>query len=246
MTDWKAKYNEINIDYHVRGAERFYGKYGDLLLKYSGGMPAGFLAAIAQWESGGSITSKGDASLGETGFFQLESSLPKKFCMPDVRSDPAGNIWLGCMEYNAVANRLNKDRPAYVWNGTAEQWKMARLCFAIGYAGALRCLDASNPIPGLPYSSIVSWADRTGAMSLGSQESGKVWYRIKAINKQWLIGSRVGSMAFGVPREIPKFNGQKYCYDTDVYGNLFPGGTNLVFAAVVVGAAIYLRDLLLP
>lgn len=219
------------FDARVERARRFYANYGSYVLKYRGGMDPGFLAAIAEWESGGKMGSSGDAKLGEVGFFQIENSTPGKFSARDVRHSPEGNIFLACLEYNATANRLAQEFPALIWNGSVDQWKMARLAFAIGYGGTRSCIEAAKPRPGACYAGIQDWADRTGAKSLGAQSASKVWFRIHAVDVQWSIGMNVAPFAgVGVPSKIPSPSGVSYQIPERIYGTLAPRGRDLLLA----------------
>jgi hypothetical protein len=196
----------------VAGESAIFAKYKPWLLRYRGGAPAGFLAAIIAHESGGNPAASGDPSLGEYGLFQLESGFPPTVGLPsDARLDPEKNVFLGALEYNLRAVQMMP----YAALGSADSWKLARLGFAVGSGGAARLIDAAtnhNPrsFAGHVFDQIRSWANQTGAMALSSgQPASKVLARINAVQDQWDIGQRI-SGSYGPPERIPAPSGLAY------------------------------------
>ena len=181
----------------LKCAKNCHDKIGRLLDKYHGGMPTGFLAAIACHESSCNMGSSGDASLGEIGIFQVTNSFPRKVSVnPTVRHSTEGNIFLGCLEYNYWAAQVVLDFPNLVSNGSVDQWLLARLIFAIGYGGTRSVMRAANPRPGNVYNQLIAWANRTGGISAGSQSAAKVKARILAVPVQWEIGQQIAPTLF--------------------------------------------------
>lgn len=208
VTDWKARYRteQGKISSRAASAAKFYAKYGHLVTKYSGGMPIGFLCAIAQWESNGKMSSSGDISLGEVGIYQITDSAPKHFGVdPDVRRHAEGNIFLAGLEYNANANRLAKEYPNLISPGSKDQWMLARLSFAIGYGGTTKLIRLAGRRYGAVWDDIRRYVERTGGIQLGSQSPAKIWYRVHIIALQWEIGSRVADMSYGQPTRVPAY-----------------------------------------
>lgn len=178
----------------------------------------GFLAAIAQWESGGKMSSSGDPSLGEVGYFQITGTFPPKVGIPaEKRREPEVNVFLGCLEYQIEAVRMKLHNPL-VSLGTADSWKLARLAFAVGSAGTKQLITNAMPrMHGQVFSAVRDYVNRTGGISLGSQSAGKVWYRVHAIDLQWLIGKQVFPyLDIGAPVKIPAPPETPYTLPNDV------------------------------
>jgi hypothetical protein len=164
-------------------------------------MSAGFLAAIASFESGGKMSSRGDSSLGEVGIFQITRTFPQKVGLPaDSRFDEATNIFLGCIEYQMMAVEMWLANP-HIRLGTVDNWKLARLAFAIGAGGTRKLLANSGAGS---YAELVAYVDRVGGVSLGRQSAGKIWFRVHVIDVLWDIGQLAKpSFWIGAPVKIP-------------------------------------------
>jgi len=182
-------------------ARDVYDRLNPWLDKYHGGMPAGFLAAIASFESGGRMSSTGDSQLGEVGIFQITSSFPPKVGLPaGSRYDKQTNIFLGCLEYQIMAVKMFFAAPA-IRLGSVDNWKLARLAFSVGEGGTRTLLKQSGA---RSWSDLVGYINRTGGISLGRQSAGKVWFRVRVIDVLWEIGQRVKpSFYIGAPVKIP-------------------------------------------
>lgn len=177
-------------------------------------MPAGFLAAIASFESGGKMSSVGDASLGEIGIFQITASFPPKVGLPaDSRRNEETNVFLGCLEYQIMAVKMFFAAPA-IRLGSVDNWKLARLAFAVGEGGTRKLLQQSGAHS---YADLLDYLDRTGGVSLGQQSAGKVWFRAHVINVLWEIGQKVRpSFGAGAPVKIPNPPAGAYTLPSDV------------------------------
>lgn len=225
---WREKLRKetANLSGRVAETRKFFNKHGSLVNKYKGGMPAGFMAAIAQWESGGKMNSVGDAQLGEVGFFQVAKTTPSKFGLrPEIRRIPEGNTFVAGLEYNTEAKRLALRYPSYVKDGTKDQWMLARLVFAIGRAGTYKLIDAAlnkNLIqPGAVYNGVQALVE-TNSMPLGTQSAEKVWYRVNAVPLQWAVGNTISTAWSGFPSRVPAF--VQYSLPQDVRDHLKSGG----------------------
>jgi hypothetical protein len=174
-----------------RNAERaraVYSRLRPLLERYNGGMPAGFMAAIASFESGGKMSSTGDSTLGEVGIFQITKSFPGKVGLPaDSRFNEEVNVFLGGIEYQIMAVEMHLANPR-IRLGTPDNWKLARLAFAIGAPGTKKLLEQSGASS---WPELVRWVDAQGGVALGRQSAGKVWFRVHVIDVLWQIGLRV-------------------------------------------------------
>lgn len=205
-SEWQAKLQTqiANLPRRVEHARQIYQELGGWLWKYHGGVPVGFLAAVIQFESGGKMSSRGDPSLGEVGYFQITSSFPPKVGLPaGSRFDAETNIFLGCLEYQMSAVEMAMAVPQ-LQLGTADSWKVARLAFAIGAGGTKKLIQAANPVPGDVFGAIKRYVDRTGGVALGSQSAGKVWFRVHAIDLQWATGIQIFPLiGWGAPVTIP-------------------------------------------
>lgn len=224
-------------------AQNFYNKYKTFIERYRGGMPAAFMAAIAAFESGGKMVS-GDSNLAEYGFFQISADAPKSFGIdPEYRKTVEGNIFLAGVEYNVEAKRLALKYPGLVIDGTADQWKLARLVFAIGRFGTDTCIKAAKPsVPGNIFGALEAWADATGAIAIGSSPAGKIWMRIKAISLvQWEVAKRVGSTYAGSPSKPPAPGGMAYYIPTDVRPHLTESNP---MTAILIGSALLLTQII--
>ena len=204
-------------------------------------MPAGFMAAIAEHESGGRFDSAGDISLGEVGFFQITQDFPKQFGIdPDVRRQYEGNIFLAGLEYNAYAARLANAYPNEIAPGTKDQWYVSRLAFAVGYYGTENLIKNSRPhIFGQVWQGIQTWIERTGGMPLGSQSADKVKARVKDIDVQWLIGNQVIPASWTGPRKVPAY--AAYSVPSWASGMLAPIIGSAILAAGAL-STLYLLD----
>jgi hypothetical protein len=207
-----------------------------LLTRYHGGAPLGFLAAMIRHESGGKMSSQGDDSLGEVGYFQVTSSFPGKVGVAaDVRRTEEGNVFLGCLEYQILDARTAQYGAA---PGTADSWKIARLGFAIGEGGTRTLLKRAGSTR---YEDLIRVVDETGGIPLGSQEAGKVWYRVRAVELLWWEGQLVDpAFWYGEPRRIPAPSGITYRFPQDVAPYFNGGIARLAIGFGLAGAALFL------
>lgn len=183
-----------------------YQKFEPWLTRYRGGMPAGFLAAIMQHESGGNVNSTGDASLGEVGLFQITATFPPSVGVPaEARRDPETNVFLASLEYQLEAIKMFLYAPTLVRLGTPDSWKLARLGFAIGTGGTRKLIDAaaSRAQPGGLFAAVRAWCNATGGVAVSSgQDAAKVTARVNAVEDQWNIGQQIDG-SFDGPMRIP-------------------------------------------
>jgi len=203
-SEYKSKLQrQINdIPRNAERASGVYSRLSPLLNRYRGGMSAGFLAAIASFESGGKMSSQGDSTLGEVGIFQITKSFPAKVGLDaGSRFNEENNVFLGCIEYQMMAVEMWLARPS-IGLGTVDNWKLARLAFSIGAGGTRTLLKKSGANS---WRQLVDYVDRVGGMSLGRQSAGKVWFRVHVIDVLWEIGQLVKpSFWIGSPVKIPK------------------------------------------
>jgi hypothetical protein len=171
--------------------------------RYRGGFPAGFAAAIIQWESNGKMDAAGDVGLGEAGYFQITSTFPTSIGMAaESRLKPEVNVFLGLLEYQLEAIKLHLANPL-VELGTVDSWKLARLAFAIGSSGTKTLIKEASPTErGRVFDAVRAYVDRTGGRAFGSQSAGLVWYRVHTIDLVWNIGQQIQPGA-GSPPTLP-------------------------------------------
>lgn len=164
-------------------------------------MPVGFLAAIASFESGGKMSSRGDSSLGEVGIFQITRSFPPKVGLSaEARFNEEANVFLGCLEYQMMAVEMWLAQPS-ISMGTPDSWKLARLAFAIGAGGTRTLLRKSGA---RSYQELVEYVDNQGGVSLGRQSASKVWFRVHVIDVLWRVGQLARpALWVGAPVKIP-------------------------------------------
>lgn len=186
-------------------AKTWLRQYSTWVHKFRGGAPSGFLAAVAQFESRGKMSSRGDSIIKEVGFFQIGESMPGKFGLPaDLRYKPDWNIFFAGLEYNVAAKRSGF--------GGSDRWKFARLRFAIGRYGVRKILTMSRATS---YASMLRYLDKIGGMSLGRQSASKVWFRAHVVQVHWEVGRRVGG-SYGTPIRVPTPDGRPYTLPRDV------------------------------
>lgn len=162
-------------------------------MKYRGGMPAGFVAAIAEWESSGNNSAI--SSLGEVGYLQVTIDTCKVYGIdPGLRSIPEANLFIGLLRYNVDAARMYLRYP-WVGVGTADQWLFARCVSAIGIGATQNLL---KNFTGNSYDSFVNYANAGGA-------SGSTLERINGVVAQWNLGQAVYSQSPGPPQKIPAY-----------------------------------------
>ena len=237
MADFQSKYQTelTQIDSRTKGAKRFLDQRGAWLRRYRGGLPTGFFAAIAQWESGGRMLA-GDVSQGEYGFFQITSSTETTFGLPDgFRTQPENNIFLAGLEYNVEAKRLALRYP-FVRDGSRDQWMLARLVFAVGRGGTYKLIDnavAGGHMTGAPYDGVAAYVNAVGGIKLGGQPPGKVWFRTNVIPLVWEIGKQTEASLYGPPVRPPAPAGVTYQLPADVRDRLKSEGAVLVAMAAI-------------
>jgi hypothetical protein len=215
-SEFKNKLSQqiANIPKNTESARRVYDRLASLLNKYHGGMPAGFLAAIASFESGGKMSSVGDAVLGEIGIFQITSTFPPQVGLPaNSRKDEETNVFLGCLEYQIMAVKMFLAAPA-IGLGGVDNWKLARLAFSVGEGGTRTLLKQSGA---RSWRQLVDYVDRVGGTPLGRQSASVVWFRVRVIDVLWDIGQRVKpSFLVGAPVKIPNPPAGPYTLPKDV------------------------------
>lgn len=200
-------------------------------------MPVGFLAAIANFESGGKMSSTGDVGLGEVGIFQITASFPPKVGLPaDSRRDEETNVFLGGIEYQIMAVKMFLAQPA-IRLGSEDNWKLARLAFAIGEGGTRKLLQQSGA---RSYSQLLDYLDRVGGVSLGRQSAGLVWFRAQVINVLWEIGQRARFSFASAPVKIPNPPAGAYTLPGDVAPYLPPAWRGPLVGLGIGVAAILL------
>jgi hypothetical protein len=201
-------------------------------------MPAGFLAAIASFESGGKMSSTGDAALGEVGIFQITRSFPPKVGLPaESRRDTETNVFLGCLEYQIMAVKMFLTTPA-ISLGTIDNWKLARLAFAIGEGGTRKLLNLSGV---RSYRALLDYLDRVGGVPLGRQSAGKVWFRAHVIDVLWDVGQKAHTdISIGAPVKIPNPPAGPYTLPRDVAAYFPPSWRGPVVGLGIGLAAIFL------
>ena len=219
-------------------ARDVYDRLAPLLNKYRGGMSAGFLAAIASFESGGKMSSVGDAQLGEIGIFQITRSFPPKVGLSsESRKDEETTVFLGALEYQIMAVKMFLAAPA-VGLGGIDNWKLARLAFSVGEGGTRKLLEQSGA---RSWRQLVDYVDRVGGVPLGRQSASVVWFRVKVIDVLWDIGQRVKpSFWVGAPVKIPNPPAGAYTLPSDVAAYLPPAWRGPLIGLGIGVAAILL------
>jgi len=222
MADYVAKLAELNsasgITADVRDGKKLYAKYAPWLDRYHGGLPAGVLASIMRTESGGKMSAPGDVSLGEVGFYQITANFPTTVGLPAAsRYDAETNVFLGALEYQIHAAEMAARYPQVVVLGSADNWKLARLAFAVGNAGARRLIDAAIAKGlvqrGKVLDGIRAMVDSGGAFALSSgQPADKVRYRVHVVDNNFAVGQKISGGLYGSPKTIPAPAGVTYRY----------------------------------
>jgi hypothetical protein len=239
-SEFQSKLNQQiqDIPRNVTKALEVYNRLSRSLNRYHGGMPVGFLAAIASFESGGKMSSVGDASLGEIGIFQITSSFPPKVGLPaESRKNEETNIFLGCLEYQIMAVEMWLANTT-IRLGSDDNWKLARLAFAVGPGGTRKLLASSGANS---YSQLVDYIDRTGGISLGGQSAGKVWFRVRVIDVLWEVGRRVQPMSTsGAPVKLPNPPIGKYSLPSNVAAYIHSPLRGPLIALTLASALLFL------
>lgn len=229
------------FDSDVARAQAIYDQLGPWIDRYHGGLPAGVLASFILHESGGNFNAPGDASLGEVGYLQVAAYVPELFGYDaDARTDPESNIAIGALEYALEAVYWATQVPE-VMLGTADNWKLARLSFAVGRAGSRQLATAARAaLGGLTtgdvYHDIVRYVTTAGGMPLGSQSATTVAQRVVDIDRQWAIGQAVSSASPGPPMYIPDPPAGPYTIpaDADPYFVQPISGTMLLIGGLAI------------
>jgi hypothetical protein len=203
-------------------------------------MSAGFLAAIANFESGGKMSSTGDAVLGEVGIFQITHSFPPKVGLPpDSRRNEETNVFLGCLEYQMMAVKMFFAAP-HISLGSIDNWKLARLAFSVGEGGTRTLLNKSGA---RNWNQLLGYVDRVGGVPLGRQSASKVWFRVHVIDVLWDIGQKVKpSFWIGAPVKIPNPPAGAYTLPKDIAAYMPPAWRGPVIGLGIGAAAILLAQ----
>lgn len=241
VTELATRSSPAYIAAAVRDTKTLLGTYGTWIEKYRGGIPAGWAAAIMNWESGGNFNAPGDPSLGEVGFYQVAAYVPGTLGMPaEARLDPETNVFLGLMEYQLEVAKWKAMFPALVKIASDDAWKLARLSFSVGWGGAtgLAKLAQGRALPGRLYDAIAAHVTEHGGTQLGSQSPDQVWFRVLSIAPQWEVGRQAGSLLAisGPPTIVPA--PPKYPYTLPLpYAMMFEQPTSwLAIGAIGVAA----------
>jgi hypothetical protein len=250
MTDYVAKLAELTsptqVAARVKAGRALLAKYGPWIRKYRGGLPAGILAAVMELESGGNPTAVGDPSLGEYGFYQVTKYTPTEVGLPaEARFDPETNVFLGSLNYQEEACRMAAHYPSLVVKGSEDQWKLARLAFAIGAGGARTLVAnavASGKVSrGRVFAGIRAMVDGGGSVAVSaSQSADKVWYRVHIVDYNFMVGQKVAFGLFGPPQVIPappKYPRYTFPKDLAPYTGR-PNASGLVTVAALAALAV--------
>ena len=241
--DWNAQLAEKVAGMPSRTAkakELYRGPIGRWVDRYRGGVPAGFAIAAITYESGGNPGTVGDQSLGEYGLMQLTARFPPTVGMPaESRFDPETNVFLGLLQLQLAAITFAREEPL-VELGSSDAWKLARLGFSIGMGGARDLLRRARPYmrKGHVFGAIKDDVAAHGGLWAGSQEPGKVAYRVAMIDVVWTVGQNAVAGGGGVPRLPPRPPGYSYQIPAALqpYFHLQPGSATLAVAVIAVAS----------
>lgn len=186
----------------ARDAAAIYQKWGRLINRYHAGYPPALLAVRIEIESGGKMGSPGDQSLGEVGLLQVTAGTEDEYGVAEcTRCTAEGNAFLGALDYNVDAVRINQRYPGLVAD-QRELYTFATLPFVIGWGGA-NWVYSRVPRP-ISYDGVVKWTQGQLAAGkipkLGSQSPGKVAYRVKAVGLM-AQAAELASQKYGISNE---------------------------------------------
>lgn len=193
-------------------AARVYATYRPYIDRFHGGMPVGFLAAIFAHESSGNPYATGSPSLGEYGLGQVTENFPRTVGVdPDVRKTPEGNVFLSALEYQIEAERLAIRYPNLIVRGSADQWKMSRLVFALGIGAVTKLMMLVRPTErGNVYGQIRTYVNTHPGTTVSGYASTTVLSRISSVQSLWDEGAKVAPSNVGLPEAIPAPSGITY------------------------------------
>lgn len=241
--DWNAQLADKIAGMPSRTAkakELYGGPIGRWVDRYRGGVPAGFAIAAITYESGGNPGTVGDQSLGEYGLMQLTARFPPTVGMPaESRFDPETNVFLGLLQLQLAAITLAREEPM-VELGSADAWKLARLGFSIGMGGTRSLMQLARPYmrKGHVFGAIKDYVAAHGGIQAGSQEPGKVAYRVAMIDVVWTVGQNVVRGGGGMPRRPPA--PPRFAYQIppalEPYFHLRSGSATLAVAVIAVAS----------
>lgn len=226
----------------VAATKKIYDKFGSWLRTYSAGLPPGVMAAFMNHESGGRWGAAGDASLGEVGYFQIAKDVPARFGLPaEARSVPEVNVAIAGLEYAQEAVLWYLRWPQLVTLGSADNWMLARLAFAIGRAGSYKMGDLARAAgyvqPGAAYAGLVKYVAAHGAPPLGSQSASKVATRVASVPQLWAVGQAVAPSAPTIPTRPPQPPGYTYKLPASI-ASYVATPIPLLAVAIAAGAAV--------
>jgi hypothetical protein len=205
--DKRASRLIASVPRRVARTRELIAQWSTYLDRYRGGLPRGVFAAMMQMESDGHPGSKGDASLGEVGLFQITESFARSLGLdPKLRRRNEWNFYFAGTEYNQAAWRWHRRHPDEIAKGSREAWLLARLSFAIGDGGARSHVQralAADPQLAVregAYAALLTFIRNGGARRAGSQSAAKVAYRIVvAVPTNFEIGELAEPGDYGAP-----------------------------------------------
>lgn len=248
MTDYAAKLAALRsrLDSRAASARQLLVRHEGWIDRYRGGMSGGLFAAIMYTESGGNFGAAGDVSLGEVGYYQITASFPETVGIdPDVRRDPEGNVFLAGLQYQVRAAGFEAAFPGVVRRGTVDQWKLARLAFAVGNHAAqdlLRRARAARARGAGPWAQLVAYVDDVGGVAYGSQSADKVWYRVHVVDVDVAVGDRVRQDGYHAPEILPAPSGVSYRFPAALRRYAEPAGSAV---ASIITAGLFVALLIL-
>lgn len=186
----------------AEGTMQILQKYGGLIYKYCGSIPAEIVAARIWHETRGNPCPTPTACCDEQGLMQLWKSTRTKYGVTNA-CDPEQNIRAGCAHWNAEIANLRAKRPDLFPTLNADFWKIAYLYTAIGSGATPALLKAAGARPGTEYQDVRAFVDRGGEAftslrpSFGTQSADIVARRVRNADTYVTAAFSAGELAGG-------------------------------------------------
>lgn len=187
----------------VAGIQEVLSKYGPLIEKYRGEIPASVVAARVWHETRGNPCPTPTACCDEQGLLQLWPATRAKYGVTDA-CDPSQALYGGCAHWQSEANNLRSwlQENGYPIPYGYDFWALAYLYTAIGSGATRKLIETSGSSN---FSGLYNWVINNDISNLsgffGSQSPDSVKTRVKNtqtyVSAAYSIGGGIGILLLG-------------------------------------------------
>lgn len=183
------------------GARRVLAKYGSIIDRYRGDIPASMVATRIQRESSGNPKAR-VSSTGEAGLLMLWKPTQEKYNVTNPY-DPAQNIRGGLLHWQTELGRMRSKLPGLFPSRNLDYFAIGQLYTSIGGGATPYLLKKAGVRPGHEYSDLVAWLKQTGEglekyrPYFGTQSAALVARRIITAGFMTQVADRIGGLGNG-------------------------------------------------